>query len=123
MDRWTEYFSTPSLSSDSTKAYWYSDQSADFFSEEDHEDICTGLDSKWECKHCSRNPADQNHPWFMNTEDEEELAKNLSFSQSELPTSPGEGGQSYPDMFDKIIDAVNTARDIAHVIWNVGWRR
>ncbi len=26
-------------------------------------------------------------------------------------------------LFGKVIDTVNTARDIAHVIWNVGWRR
>ena len=24
---------------------------------------------------------------------------------------------------DKVFDTINTARDIAHVIWNVGWRR
>lgn len=26
-------------------------------------------------------------------------------------------------LFGKVVDTVNTARDIAHVIWNVGWRR
>lgn len=26
-------------------------------------------------------------------------------------------------LFGKVIDTVNTAKDIAHVIWNVGWRR
>lgn len=26
-------------------------------------------------------------------------------------------------LFGRVIDTVNTARDIAHVIWNVGWRR
>lgn len=26
-------------------------------------------------------------------------------------------------LFGKVVDAVNTARDIGHVIWNVGWRR
>ncbi|RKF61582.1 putative protein phosphatase type 1 complex subunit hex2 reg1 [Golovinomyces cichoracearum] len=31
--------------------------------------------------------------------------------------SPSEG------LFGKVIDTVNTAKDIAHVIWNVGWRR
>lgn len=25
-------------------------------------------------------------------------------------------------LVDKVLDTVNTARDIAHVIWNVGWR-
>lgn len=26
-------------------------------------------------------------------------------------------------LFGKVVDAVNTAKDIGHVIWNVGWRR
>jgi hypothetical protein len=26
-------------------------------------------------------------------------------------------------LFGKVVDAVNTAKDIAYVIWNVGWRR
>lgn len=37
-------------------------------------------------------------------EDEEEAAMNNS-------------------LFGRVVDTVNTARDIAHVIWNVGWRR
>lgn len=35
----------------------------------------------------------------------------------ETETSSGEG------IFGRVIDTVNTARDIAHVIWNVGWRK
>ncbi|RFU78785.1 hypothetical protein TARUN_3430 [Trichoderma arundinaceum] len=35
--------------------------------------------------------------------------------ESEVPS--GEG------IFGRVIDTVNTARDIAHVIWNVGWRK
>jgi hypothetical protein len=27
-----------------------------------------------------------------------------------------------PDIVEKAIDTVNTAKDIASVIWNVGWR-
>ncbi|KAI0482908.1 protein phosphatase type 1 complex subunit Hex2/Reg1 [Xylariaceae sp. FL0804] len=35
-----------------------------------------------------------------------------------------EGGvQPNDGIFGRVIDTVNTARDIAHVIWNVGWRR
>ena len=26
-------------------------------------------------------------------------------------------------LLGKVVDTVNTAKDIAHVIWNVGWRR
>jgi hypothetical protein len=31
--------------------------------------------------------------------------------------------QSNDGIIGRVIDTVNTARDIAHVIWNVGWRR
>jgi len=27
-----------------------------------------------------------------------------------------------PGIIGRVVDTVNTARDIAHVIWNVGWR-
>ena len=37
-------------------------------------------------------------------------------SQSGLPIPPSDG------VLGRIIEAVNTARDIAHVIWNVGWK-
>lgn len=40
----------------------------------------------------------------------------LPCDDMELPT-PNDG------VFSRILDTVNTARDIAHVIWNVGWRK
>lgn len=41
---------------------------------------------------------------------------------------PYEEGEEEPrstsdGLFGRVIDTVNTARDIAHVIWNVGWRK
>ncbi|PKS06395.1 hypothetical protein jhhlp_007143 [Lomentospora prolificans] len=36
--------------------------------------------------------------------------------ETEVPA--GNGG-----IFSRVLDTVNTARDIAHVIWNVGWRK
>ena len=38
---------------------------------------------------------------------------------------PYEDDDDYPrdGFFGKIMDTVNTAKDIAHVIWNVGWQR
>ncbi|KAI0401856.1 hypothetical protein F4802DRAFT_609145 [Xylaria palmicola] len=38
---------------------------------------------------------------------------------------PYEEGEARPNdgIVGRVIDTVNTARDIAHVIWNVGWRR
>jgi hypothetical protein len=35
-----------------------------------------------------------------------------------------ENGIKYrDDIFGHVIDTVNTARDIAHVIWNIGWKK
>ncbi|KAM0248093.1 hypothetical protein ACHAP5_003674 [Fusarium lateritium] len=39
-----------------------------------------------------------------------------------MPYEEGEL-QSGDGIFGRVIDTVNTARDIAHVIWNVGWRK
>ncbi|KAM0563930.1 hypothetical protein ACHAPJ_000138 [Fusarium lateritium] len=39
-----------------------------------------------------------------------------------MPYEEGEV-QSGDGIFGRVIDTVNTARDIAHVIWNVGWRK
>ncbi|KAI1828649.1 hypothetical protein F4861DRAFT_488639 [Xylaria intraflava] len=39
-----------------------------------------------------------------------------------MPYEEGET-QSNDGLIGRVIDTVNTARDIAHVIWNVGWRR
>jgi hypothetical protein len=75
-----------------------------------------------------------NRPWFVNPEDRQELEFNNGDIDGKsgslhLTTSgmfmPYEGGEaaSYTGMFRRIVDTVNTARDIAHVIWNVGWRK
>lgn len=34
-----------------------------------------------------------------------------------------EDNSAYEGIFGRVIDTINTAKDIAHVIWNVGWRR
>ncbi|KAI2629046.1 hypothetical protein GGS21DRAFT_527198 [Xylaria nigripes] len=39
-----------------------------------------------------------------------------------MPYDEGES-QANDGIIGRVIDTVNTARDIAHVIWNVGWRR
>ncbi|KAK4242353.1 hypothetical protein C8A03DRAFT_11470 [Achaetomium macrosporum] len=39
-----------------------------------------------------------------------------------MPLEEGEPGPPGDGLIGRIIDTVNTARDIAHVIWNVGWR-
>lgn len=39
-----------------------------------------------------------------------------------MPYEEGQGPNG-EGIFGRVIDTVNTARDIAHVIWNVGWRK
>ncbi|ETS88064.1 hypothetical protein PFICI_01892 [Pestalotiopsis fici W106-1] len=39
-----------------------------------------------------------------------------------MPYEEGDG-QENAGIIGRVVDTVNTARDIAHVIWNVGWRR
>lgn len=63
----------------------------------------------------------QSSSWLSDSEDELELDQDLT-SGDVMPYEDGD----WPDtggVLDKMVDAVNTARDIAHVIWNVGWRR
>lgn len=39
-----------------------------------------------------------------------------------MPFEDEEEDPPAPGIIGKVVDTVNTARDIAHVIWNVGWR-
>lgn len=74
------------------------------------------------------SPSDR--PWFVSPEDREESENGISGSRGNLHLTPSgmfmpydEGDASYTGVFGRIADTVNTARDIAHVIWNVGWRK
>ncbi|KAK4212488.1 hypothetical protein QBC37DRAFT_287859 [Rhypophila decipiens] len=40
-----------------------------------------------------------------------------------MPVEEGGRDAASEGLFGRVIDTVNTARDIAHVIWNVGWRK
>jgi hypothetical protein len=39
-----------------------------------------------------------------------------------MPVEPEGSGAPDGGLIGQLINTVNTARDIAHVIWNVGWR-
>lgn len=61
---------------------------------------------------------DRDPSWFLDDPSDPPLQLTASGmfmpeGESEIPSS----------IFDRLVDTVNTARDIAHVIWNVGWRR
>ncbi|KAL4867855.1 hypothetical protein BDV12DRAFT_111391 [Aspergillus spectabilis] len=69
----------------------------------------------------AQNEGDSDRSWFVDSAEDDEAAQNfylasLGFSQE------NEGSSNADVLFDKMMDTVNTARDIAHVIWNVGWR-
>ncbi|KAJ5112080.1 hypothetical protein N7532_000125 [Penicillium argentinense] len=67
----------------------------------------------------------RDQPWFV-PEDENEPASRpmrLTASGMFMPYSEGEGEPASNGLLGRVVDTVNTARDIAHVIWNVGWRR
>jgi len=40
-----------------------------------------------------------------------------------MPYDEGEPAAANAGIVGRVIDTVNTARDIVHVIWNVGWRK
>ncbi|KAF7118445.1 hypothetical protein CNMCM5793_007966 [Aspergillus hiratsukae] len=112
--RWTGYFSKSTVASTSSVP---SDPAFSFFldGEEDHLDFC------WQPSQ-SQGVKDENRPWFVNPEDEEEVDQRR-LSNSSMSKFSDEGDSSNIGIFDRVVDTVNTARDIAHVIWNVGWRR
>ena len=66
-------------------------------------------------------------------DDEDDLNEELSTNLRRTPSGmfmpyeeeEHEEEESFASsgLIAKVVDTVNTARDIAHVIWNVGWRR
>ncbi|KAJ9196120.1 hypothetical protein DTO164E3_6417 [Paecilomyces variotii] len=81
------------------------------------------LDMHWQPRQPIYAPR-PDRPWFVNPEDEESengCELHLTPSGMFMPYEETEGSSS--GLFGRVINTVNTARDIAHVIWNVGWRR
>ena len=58
-------------------------------------------------------------------EDEDEQGRGMRRTPSGMfmPYEEDEDDVVAAGLFGKVVDTVNTAKDIAHVIWNVGWRR
>jgi hypothetical protein len=98
-----------------------------FLLDDDDEDV----DVPWQ-------PSSYNNPTSSYPENS---SSHYSDPQSEDEYDPGPGMRRTPSgmfmpydededeaalnnsVFGRVVDTVNTARDIAHVIWNVGWRR
>jgi hypothetical protein len=98
---------------------------ANFLLDDDDEDV----DVQWQ-------PSSYSNPSYH-----DKSSPHLSDPQSEDEYDPGPGMRRTPSgmfmpydedeeeaamnnsLFGRVVDTVNTAKDIAHVIWNVGWRR
>ncbi|KAF8541499.1 hypothetical protein BDD12DRAFT_878520 [Trichophaea hybrida] len=63
----------------------------------------------------SNTPSPQNGTASLNLEVDSFQLPNFNSWEDEDPCTAG--------LLERAVDAVNTARDIAHVLWNVGWRR
>ncbi|KAF9889495.1 hypothetical protein FE257_007205 [Aspergillus nanangensis] len=113
MPRLSGYFSRSS--STPASSLHTSDPAADFFLGDEDND----LDFNWEPGSRSEEHTDSS-PWFVNPEDDQELKRQ---SSSGMFMAYDDGEPSNLGIIERVVDTVNTARDIAHVIWNVGWRR
>lgn len=67
------------------------------------------------------NYPDRDRAWFM--EDDPASDRPIRLTASGMIMPEGETETASSSILDRVVDTVNTARDIAHVIWNVGWRR
>ncbi|CAG7930606.1 unnamed protein product [Penicillium olsonii] len=63
------------------------------------------------------NYPERDHPWF-----EDSSSRPLQLTDSGMFMPEGDETSNH-GILGRVVDTVNTARDIAHVIWNVGWRR
>lgn len=72
---------------------------------------------------------DRYRSWFFppdggeREEEDAETDRQLRLTASGMFMPLDEGEPASASILGRVVDTVNTARDIAHVIWNVGWRR
>ncbi|KAI9370961.1 hypothetical protein BJX61DRAFT_55936 [Aspergillus egyptiacus] len=69
----------------------------------------------------SQDTVESNRSWFVDSAEEDEAAQHFYLASLGFP--PPDDGQPSNSvlLMDRMVDTVNTAKDIAHVIWNVGW--
>ena len=73
----------------------------------------------------SLSPRQEKAPAYWEEEHTDENPTGLRRTSSGMfmPYEEDEDDIVANSLFGRVVDTVNTARDIAHVIWNVGWRR
>jgi hypothetical protein len=98
--------------------------SAQFMLDEDEDE-----DVNWDPPRYFDDPSTYQHsdgPMFETSEDEEDPnheGLRRTPSGMLMPYDPDDGSIPPSGLIGRVVDTVNTARDIAHVIWNVGWKR
>ncbi|KAJ3580441.1 hypothetical protein NPX13_g121 [Xylaria arbuscula] len=116
---------SPTLSpSSSQETLRPSKPSGSFFQHNDVDHVHASFDDD---ENSTRDPARQTglrHSLSASTSEEDEEPTGMRRTESGM-FMPYEEGEVQPNdgIIGRVIDTVNTARDIAHVIWNVGWRR
>ncbi|KAJ5162476.1 hypothetical protein N7492_007868 [Penicillium capsulatum] len=65
----------------------------------------------------------QPQSWLVPEESEFTRPMQLTSSGMFMPYGEEEGDAGNTGLLGRVVDTLNTARDIAHVVWNVGWRR
>jgi hypothetical protein len=96
-----------------------------FIFEDDDEDVDESIPSSisgWASSSSdSTSPAGLSRSTSTNSLSEEPSGMRRTASGMLMPYEEGDSSTG-DGIFGRVIDTVNTARDIAHVIWNVGWR-
>ncbi|KAK2811986.1 hypothetical protein FQN50_001694 [Emmonsiellopsis sp. PD_5] len=107
-----------------------------FLLDDDGATVTSDVDAKWQSprKGSEDTPA-YNGTWFSDPKGQRKDDQGSYFSQRRFLSFDYDDIHSdehdrYEDdeenanfgLLGKVVDTVNTARDIAHVIWNVGWR-
>jgi hypothetical protein len=119
---------SPSPSQETLRPSKTSQNAAFMFDDEDNDDI----DTAWDPSRQFARDSDSDYGSQTWTDDESATTSTLNDDQGGLRRTPSglfmpldedEDEATTNGLFGRVVDTVNTARDIAHVIWNVGWRR
>ena len=121
---WNSYKLSPSPSQETLRP---SKPSANFLIDDDDDDE----DMSWEpsagygSQHDGALPSHDHANAEASYDEDAEVRAGMRRTPSGMfmPYEEDEDDVVAAGLFGRVVDTVNTAKDIAHVIWNVGWRR
>jgi hypothetical protein len=99
----------------STRFFIYEDE------DEDIDDSAPGSVASWASNPDPSSPGSLYRSTSSSNLTDENTGMHRTSSGMLMPPEIGDSSTG-DGIFGRVIDTVNTARDIAHVIWNVGWR-